>query len=262
MNGSNTPEMDGVIRRLKACLNGKRSQAENPAVPVTPAELARDAAAAVAAGAEAVHLHARGPDGAESVRAVDVGAAVAAVRAACPGTPVGVSTGLWITGGDAAARHAAVAGWAGLDAAARPDFASVNVSEEGWAGVARVLGAAAIAVEAGVWSAADVPVLAAAGLPQPPLRILVEIMGEPAPAAPRAAEAVLRALDSSAVRGLPRLLHGEGESCWPLVAQAAREGLPTRIGLEDTLAGPDGRPASGNAELVRSALEMLDGIQR
>jgi uncharacterized protein (DUF849 family) len=262
MNGTHTPETDGVIRRLKACLNGKRSQAENPAVPVTPAELARDAAAAVAAGAEAVHLHARGRDGAESVRAADVGAAVAAVRAACPGTPVGVSTGLWITGGDAAARHAAVAGWAGLDAAARPDFASVNVSEEGWAGVARVLGAAAIAVEAGVWTAADVPVLAAAGLPQPPLRILIEIMGEPARAAPRAAEAVLRALDASEVRGLPRLLHGEGESCWPLVAQAAREGLPTRIGLEDTLAGPNGRPASGNAELVRSALEMLDGSQR
>lgn len=262
MDGSNTRGVDGVIRRLKACLNGKRSPAENPAVPVTPAELARDAAAAVAAGAEAIHLHARGPDGAESVRAADVGAAVAAVRAACPGTPVGVSTGLWITNGDAAARHTAVAGWAGLDAAARPDFASVNVSETGWAGVARVLGAAAIAVEAGVWSAADVPVLAAAALPQPPLRILVEIMGEPAPAAPRAAEAILRALDASAVRGLPRLLHGEGDSCWPLVAHAAREGLPTRIGLEDTLAGPDGGPASGNAELVRCALEMLGRAER
>src|ERR1700722_285160 len=147
MNGPHTPGTDGVIRRLKACLNGKRSPAESPAVPVTPAELAREAAAAVAAGAEAVHLHARGPDGAESVRAADVGAAGAAVRRACPGTPVGVSTGLWITGGDAAARHAAVAGWAGLDAAARPDFASVNVSEDGWAGVARGLRAGAIAGE-------------------------------------------------------------------------------------------------------------------
>jgi uncharacterized protein (DUF849 family) len=256
MDGALTHGTDGVIRQLKACLNGKRSQADNPAVPVTPAELARDAAAAVAAGAEAIHLHARGPDGAESVRAADVGAAVAAVRAACPGTPVGVSTGLWITHGDAAVRHTAVAAWKDLDAAARPDFASVNVSEEGWAGVARVLSLAAIAVEAGVWSAADVPVLAAAGLPQPPLRILVEVSGEPAPAAPRAAEAILRALDASAVRGLPRLLHGESESCWPLVAHAAREGLPTRIGLEDTLANPDGEAVRGNAELVRYALEM------
>ena len=261
MDGVITHGMNGVIRQLKACLNGKRSQSDYPAVPVTPGELARDAADAVAAGAEAIHFHARGPDGAESVRAADVGAAVAAVRAACPGTPVGVSTGLWITHGDAAARHAAVAAWAGLDAAARPDFASVNVSEKGWAGLARVLGAAGIAVEAGVWSAADVPVLAAAGLPQPPLRILVEVMGEPALAAPRAAEAILRALDSSAVRGLPRLLHGEEESCWPLVAQAAREGLPTRIGLEDTVAGPDGEPVSGNAELVRCALGVLGRAQ-
>jgi uncharacterized protein (DUF849 family) len=68
---------------------------------------------------------------------------------------------------------------------------------------------------------------------------------------------ILRALGDSAVRGIPRLLHGEGEGCWPLVAQAAREGLPTRIGLEDTTAGPDGAPVSGNAELVRLALEIL-----
>ena len=234
--------MNGNITRLKACLNGKRSQAEFPAVPVTPGELAHDAAAAVAAGAEAVHLHARGHDGAESVRAADVGAAVAAVRAACPGSPVGVSTGLWITRGDAAARGAAVAAWASLAAGARPDFASVNVSEEGWAGVARSLAAAGIAVEAGVWSVADVQALARvagdAGLPQPPLRILVEVMGEPAGAAPRVAEDILRALDHSPLRGLPRLLHGEEEGCWPLVAQAARAGLPTRIGLEDTTAGP------------------------
>jgi uncharacterized protein (DUF849 family) len=256
--------MNGDIRLLKACLNGKRSQAEFPAVPVTPDELATDAAAAVAAGAEAIHLHARGRDGAESVRASDVGAAVAAVRVACPGTPVGVSTGLWITRGDMAARQAAVSQWAELAAGARPDFASVNVSEDGWAGVVRSLGAAGIAAEAGVWSVADVQVLARAveGSPLPlplPLRILIEVMGEPAGSAPRVAEDILRALDDSPLGGLPRLLHGEGEGCWPLVAQAAREGLLTRIGLEDTTAGPGGEPVSGNAELVRLALAVLRG---
>jgi uncharacterized protein (DUF849 family) len=253
--------MSGDITRLKACLNGKRSQAEFPAVPVTPAELAREAAAAVAAGAEAIHLHARGADGGESVRAADVGAAVAAVRAACPGTPVGVSTGLWITRGDAAARQAGVAGWAGLAAAARPDFASVNVSEDGWADVAGSLGAAGIAVEAGVWSVADVQLLArsAAALPQPPLRILVEVLDGPATAAPRVAGDILHALDDSPLRAIPRLLHGEGEGCWPLVAHAARAGLPTRIGLEDTTAGPDGELVSGNADLVRLALDVMKG---
>jgi hypothetical protein len=35
----------------------------------------------------------------------------------------------------------------------------------------------------------------------------------------------------------PRLLHGEDSACWPLIAHAGRLKLPTRVGLEDTLAG-------------------------
>ena len=122
-----------MIRRIKACLNGGRSRGEHPALPVTPAELARSAAQAVAAGAEAVHIHPRDDGGAESLDPAHIGAAVAAVRASCPGTPVGVSTGLWITGGDVARRHATVARWAGLPADRRPAFASVNAGEEGLA---------------------------------------------------------------------------------------------------------------------------------
>jgi len=98
--------MDQVITRIQACLNGRRGRDEHPAVPVTPGEVAREAAVA---GAEAVHLHARGAGGGESLLAGDVGAAVAAVRQACPGLPVGASTGLWITAGDHPARQAAVA---------------------------------------------------------------------------------------------------------------------------------------------------------
>jgi uncharacterized protein (DUF849 family) len=254
--------MDGAIERLKVCLNGKRSRAEHPAVPVTPVELAREAAAAVAAGAEAVHLHARGPDGRESVQAADVGAAVAAVRQACPATPVGVSTGLWITGGDPAARHDAVAGWAGLAAPARPDFASVNVSEDGWTGVTGLLAQAGIAVEAGVWTVADVATAAAATpIPGRLLRVMVEVSDVTAEQATEVAWGILVELDSSALRGTPRLLHGEEAGCWPLIAYAGRLGLATRIGLEDTLVGPDGQPASGNADLVRQALATLAANQ-
>jgi uncharacterized protein (DUF849 family) len=39
-----------------------------------------------------------------------------------------------------------------------------------------------------------------------------------------------------------------------LVARAGALGLPARIGLEDTLVGPDGQEAAGNAELVRLAI--------
>ncbi|HTT52471.1 MAG TPA: 3-keto-5-aminohexanoate cleavage protein [Streptosporangiaceae bacterium] len=245
------------IRTLKVCLNGRRDRAGHPAVPVTPAELAREAAAAVGAGAEAVHLHARGPGGAESVHAADVGAAVAAVRQACPGTPVGVSTGLWITGGDPAARQAGVASWVGLAAAGRPDFASVNVSEDGWAEVARTLARAGIGIEAGVWSVADAGQLAAtAGLP-PLLRVMVEVTGAPAATAAAQGREIVHSVQSSARRAYPLLLHGEDGGCWPLIELAGQLGLATRIGFEDTTTGPAGQPVTGNADLVRLALAIL-----
>ena len=239
------------IHRIKACLNGGRTRAEHPAVPLTPAELARAATAAVAAGAEAVHLHPRGADGAESLAAADIGAAVAAVRAGCPGTPVGVSTGLWITGGDATRRYALVAEWAGLPADQRPDFASVNVGEEGFAELAVLLDRAGTGVEAGVWSAGDAELLDAV----PVGRILIEILDTPAAGAVAAADRILRRLDRLGVAG-PRLLHGEREACWPLIAHAGRLGLPTRIGLEDTLVTDDGRVAVDNAALVGRALRV------
>jgi uncharacterized protein (DUF849 family) len=237
-----------MIRRIKACLNGGRTRGEHPAVPVTPAELAVAAAQAVAAGAEAVHVHPRAADGAESLDPADIGAAVAAVRASCPGTPVGVSTGLWITGGDVARRHATVARWADLGADERPSFASVNVGEDGFAELVALLRAAGVGVEAGVWSPRDAERLV--GVPVD--RILIEILDTPAADAVAAVDAILDRLE---VTG-PRLLHGEQDACWPLIAHAGRLGLPTRIGLEDTLVTDDGRPATGNADLVRRALRV------
>ena len=257
MDAARTP-----IRTLKACLTGKRTRAEHPAVPVTPAELASSAAAAVAAGAEAVHLHARNPAGTESVQAADIGAAVAAVRQACPDTPVGVSTGLWITGGDPAARQAGVAGWASLAAAERPDFASVNISEPGWAEVAHTLAVTGIGIEAGVWSVADVRRLTATpDLPQL-LRVMVEVPASPPVNAVAAGREILGAVRESALRDGWLLLHGADDGCWPLVDLAGELGLPTRIGLEDTLTGPAGEPVSGNADLVRLALATLQAASQ
>ncbi|MEV6492127.1 3-keto-5-aminohexanoate cleavage protein, partial [Actinoplanes sp. NPDC051633] len=198
-----------MIRRLKACLNGGRGE---PFVPKTPAELFDEATAAVAAGAEAVHIHPRGADGRESLAAADVGAAVAAVRAA--GVPVGVSTGLWIAHGDHRARHAAIAAWAEL-----PDFASVNVGEPGYEELVALLTERGVGVEAGVWRPEE------ATRTGPVDRVLVEIIGAPADRAVARADAILERLGG----GTPILLHGEDDACWPLVAHAARLGLPTRI---------------------------------
>ena len=240
------------IRRIKACLNGRRTPADHPAVPITPGQLALAAAAAVAAGAEAVHLHPRGPEGQESLRAVDVRAAVGAVRAACPGTPIGVTTGLWAAA-DVWTRRDEVMGWADLEQAQRPDFASLNVSEDGWQELAVILADAGIGVEAGVWSVADAEATAGFDPSAGWLRVMVEIAGATAATATMRADEILDTLYAARMTA-PILLHGENESCWPLVAHAGRLGLATRIGLEDVLTGPDGREVPGNAELVRLAL--------
>jgi uncharacterized protein (DUF849 family) len=245
-----------VVTRIKACLNGQRGPDEHPGVPITAAEVGGAATAAVAAGAEAVHVHPRDAGGGESLRAADVGAVVEAVRRDCPGTPVGVSTGLWIAGGDPGARLALVSGWADLPTAVRPDFASVNLSEPGFAELAAALRDTGIAVEAGVWSPTDAERVPAAG---ELLRILVEVLDAPAEDAIPAADRILDRLDRVGATG-PRLLHGEGTACWPLISYAGRRGLPTRIGLEDTLTGPAGEPVADNAELVRLAIAAWSGL--
>ena len=163
---------------IKACLNGGTTRAVHPSVPQTPGELAADASAAVGAGAGAVHLHPRDASGAETLDADAVLAAVAAVRAAVPATPVGVTTGLWAAAGDPARRMTLVSQWTG---SVIPDFASVNVSEPGADDLARLLDELGIAVEAGIWSADDADRLAAGAFGRRVSRILIE------PQAPRAA---------------------------------------------------------------------------
>jgi uncharacterized protein (DUF849 family) len=174
--------------------------------------------------------------------------------------PVGVTTGLWVAHGDPAARQQAVAAWADLDRAARPDFASINVGEPGVAELADTLRSAGIGVEAGVWSTDDARALAAGALGTGVLRIMVEVPGPPAASAVSRAEEILAVLDAAALEA-PLLLHGADETCWPLVECAGRLGIATRIGLEDTTTGPDGETIEGNAELITRALRVWDAAR-
>jgi uncharacterized protein (DUF849 family) len=142
-----------------------------------------------------------------------------------------------------------VAGWR------EPDFASVNLSEDGAVDVMRALAGAGIGIEAGVWSPRDAEFLVASGLAGMVTRVLVEIVDGPAAAAVDRVRAIEDALDAGSVRA-PRLIHGEYDACWPVLRHARATGRATRVGLEDTLAMPDGALAAGNEALVRAALAM------
>ena len=239
---------------LQAALNGPWTKADHAAVPHSPAELARDGAACVAAGAGALHLHPRDDGGRERLDPEIVDAAVAEVRAACS-VPVSVSTGAWIEP-DLDRRLALIRRWR------EPDEASVNVSEEGFDAVMRALLEAGIGIEAGVWSVEDAERLGASGLGGQVTRILVEpgeaqLEGDAANAV-GLVEDIHRTLDRYGLAA-PRLQHGDGKVTWVLLTDAIRRGLDTRIGLEDTLYGPDGVRTAGNEALIRAAHELGAG---
>lgn len=78
---------------VNAALTGMVPQKhDNPHVPITPAEIGRDAEAAVARGASIVHLHARDDDGRPAWRRERYAEVIAEVRSRCPDVIVCVST--------------------------------------------------------------------------------------------------------------------------------------------------------------------------
>jgi uncharacterized protein (DUF849 family) len=233
---------------IKACLNGSRTRGDHPALPMTPDELAHEARGAIDAGAGALHIHPRRADGEQSLAADDVGAAVAAIRAACPDTPSGVTT-IALAEPDVARRLALVRAWSLL-----PDFASVNFSEAGAVELCYALLEIGVDVEPGISTAADAQLLVASGLAGRCLRLLFEPEEQDLDAALATVAAIEAVLDASGVRA-PRLLHGTDAIAWPLLEVALERSYDVRIGLEDTLRLPDGRQARDNAELVAIACE-------
>jgi uncharacterized protein (DUF849 family) len=233
---------------LKCCLNGARLRAEHPALPVSAAELSRDAARVVAAGADALHVHAKDERGRDTLDAGVVAAVLTAIREQVPGVPVGLTTGAWIDP-DPAGRVAAIRAWTVL-----PDFASVNWHEPGAEDVATDLLDRGVAVEAGVWHLEGLAAWSGSPLRNECIRVLIEL-GEGLDATATVAEAdrILAHLPAQDRGRAPVLLHGQGSSAWPALGYAVTLSLQSRIGLEDVLTLPDGTPAPDNAALVAAA---------
>jgi uncharacterized protein (DUF849 family) len=179
-------------------------------------------------------------------------AAIDAIRDRCPGLPIGVTTGLWITG-SSAPRLALIERWTVL-----PDFASVNFSEDGTDELCALLVARGIAIEAGLGSVADARAFVDSGFVDRCLRVLVEV--EPGANDPiRAAAVVGRVLEGSGIR-LPRVQHGHDAAAWAVLEDAVVHGYDVRIGLEDTLLLPEGTRAPRNVDLVAAAAKIASAV--
>lgn len=230
-----------------AALNGGRSRNEHPGVPLSPAELAADTGKVLAAGAGEVHVHPRRPGGAESLTPNDVSAVIRAIRRQVPGVAISLTTGAWIEP-DPIRRRDQVSDWTAV-----PDTATVNAHEDGALEVARALVKRGVGVEAGLFTITAAEQWVNGPMRELAVRVLIEPVERPALLALHDAEVILALLDRHRV-AQPRLLHGDGGNAWHVLGMAFRLGIPSRIGLEDTLVLPDGRRATDNAALVRAAL--------
>src|SRR5262249_36854263 len=149
-------------------------------------------------------------------------------------------------------RHRLVASWTEL-----PDYASVNFDEPGSELLASLLVERGIGIEAGAANTTAAARLARSGLAPRCPRILLEPMVPDLDDALRLLQDVETLLDRAAIT-IPRLLHGIDGTAWPMIGEAARRGLLTRIGFEDTVTLPDGSPAPSNAALVAAARRFFD----
>jgi uncharacterized protein (DUF849 family) len=233
---------------LKACLNGSRRPGDHPALPLTAAELAGDAKRVVDAGARALHVHPRGPDGVETLEPSACDEALLAIRHACPAVPVGFSTASWIEP-NPARREEMIGSWT-----ERPDFVSVNFNEPGTIDLCRLLREVGIGIEAGVWTLGDAESLLDSGFARHIVRVLVEPQDLDPLAAEAAADRIGIALDRADLSS--RVYHGNGKATWRVIEYAFESGWDVRVGLEDTLTLPDGTPARDNADLVSTVMRM------
>lgn len=232
---------------LQGCLNGARPVDAHPALPVTPHELARDARMMGRYGVTSVHIHPRAQDGTETLAPMDVGDAVAAVRAAVVGIEIGVPAARWVQP-DWQDRVQAVLAWGRLGVG-MPDVVSVNVHDMGWREVCAAAKSVGMDIELGVWTIGDAVTLRQAGLPPGTIRLVAE------PTEPgMAVDEAIRIMRTLGQPGVPVLVHGEDAGAWPVFDYAMEHRLDARIGLEDTLNGRDGWPARGNEELIEMAM--------
>jgi len=250
---------------ITAALTGPiATKADNPALPITPAEIAEAARGAYEAGAAVVHLHLRDEEGRPTADLEVAKRVVAAVEEACPAL-IQLSTGV------------------GLDVPfedrerlveARPRMASLNPCSMSFgtgefrnppAGVRRLaarMQELGIKPELEIYDTGHLDVclqLVDEGLVDPPLSFSI-VMG---------IRGGMRATPKALVELVDRLPEGAvwqaiaiGRANLPMTAIGLAMGGNARTGMEDTLLLRRGVAATSNAELVERLVEVARTLER
>ncbi|QND53155.1 hypothetical protein HB779_15550 [Phyllobacterium sp. 628] len=238
---------------LQACLNGGRTRDFHDTVPFTASELAKDAELSVAAGADELHIHPRGPDGLETLDPDEVAQTLRAIRMSVPGIPIGLSTH-WRIHPGGVARQEPIRQWTVL-----PDYVSINLIEDDADDLIELALSKGMGIEAGLWSVRDAERFITLPDATKCLRVLIEINEQDADEGLAAANDIHTVLKRANVK-LPILMHGDEASVWPIYEHAIAKGFDSRIGLEDGNLLPTGAMAKDNAELLAAAVALHQQI--
>ncbi len=233
---------------VQAALNGDR---KHPGVPRTADQIAQDTKAAVAAGAQSVHIHAFNDDGAETLDSDACAKALRATRRESPGIPISLTTSAAIVE-DPARRLGLVSSWTEL-----PDLVTANQGEEGIIQLCELLMSRGVEIEAGLLSVDDARKFVATPIHLRWRRVLIEPLdADPDQAVRHAAE--IEDIVLAAGFTLEQVHHGYGIASWAVNQRAIKRGHGIRTGLEDVAVLPDGHEAESNAQLVRIAVSMIE----
>ncbi len=241
----------------------RRSRADHPRLPITPAELAECAEGCLAAGASMLHLHVRDAAGKHSLEPADYHAAIAAIR-----TRVGEDLVLQVTT-ESGGRYAPAEQMARADALA-PEALSLAVRElfadpahEGSvaAFLARLAARDAL-VQYIVYSPDDVSRCArlhvGGVIPQRSPQVLFVLGSYVSRRAGHAAD--LLPMIAALPAGWRWSVCAFGGAELQCVTAAALLGGQVRVGFENNLQLPSGAIAADNAELVRLTRDALAGL--
>jgi uncharacterized protein (DUF849 family) len=235
---------------LQAALNGAREPREHPLIPRTPAELAADARKCVGAGAKVVHVHAFDDDGIETLAPDPNGSVLAAIRAACPGVPISLTTRAEIEP-EAGRRLELIMRWTEL-----PDLVTANQGDSGIVDICDYLSEHGVGIEAGLLELADAEIFVRSRIAPRCVRLLFEPLDAEPDDAVAHAQAMEKVIDLAEIT-LSRVYHGDGIASWAVNHYGLSQGHGIRTGLEDTTVLPDGTRAADNTELIDVAKALI-----
>ncbi len=234
---------------IKICMNGGKLKEKYPWVPVTAEEYEKEIPGLLKEGISNFHIHFRGEDGIETLSQDAIEPQFRYLKEKFPECRIGIGSPLK-SGRTAAIRAQQVSEWNW-----HPDYISLNICEEGSRELAPVLVEKETPIEWGVFTMEDAEKFVEWNCEQTAFRVLIEIFEGNGPEQRKQAEEIYHFLHSR-YPNLEYLLHGFGQGTWEVIRFAKENGLPYRIGFEDTDVDENGNPIASNLELYRRSLNI------